>query len=193
MNDRKKRLYAIILGGALTALATDKLMFGGKTTGPDEAAASERRARPAALSGVSGTATFAMAAGGTAIPELPFPRALPPYDPGIDRRDLFEMPAPIYERLWGKGTGGGRGPRGMRAEPELTGLERFNNAKHRLLAVLTYEGRAVAVVDDSRLREGDTLDECRLITIDPAAGRAEFACQDGNVALLVHPKSKPQG
>ncbi|RJP36684.1 MAG: hypothetical protein C4547_06970 [Phycisphaerales bacterium] len=190
MSDRKKRIYAIILGGALTALAADKLMLGGGAAGPAEVAASERRPRPAALDGVGAAATFASAGGVMAIPELPFPRALPPYDPQMDRRDLFAMPEAVYERLWG---GAGGGPRRLKARPEATGVEQFQQKQHRLLAVLTFEGRALAVVDDARLRIGDVLDACRLTAVDVASGKAEFVCEDGAATLSVHPISGPEG
>ncbi len=181
-NTGKKKVYALVLGLAVIALVVDKLALTDSGAGPQAAYAAGNQTRSS--SPASDQPAVADGAA-TPIPELPFPRSLPPFAPDMDRRDLFAIPKTIRQRLKktepenvpGADIGTKGGPSGTQ------GFE----SRHRVSAVLSFGGETMAVVDDLRMRVGDILDECELIEITVAGRSVVFRCDKEKAILTTLP------
>lgn len=181
-NTGKKKVYALVLGLGVIALAVDKLALTDSGAGPQAAYAAGNQTRPSPPASDQSAVADGAA---TPIPELPFPRSLPPFDPAMDRRDLFAIPKSIRERLKpaepknapGADIGTKRGP---------SGAEGFES-RHRVSAVLSFGGESMAVVDDVRMRVGDILDDCELVEIMVADRSVVFRCDNKKAILTTAP------
>src|SRR3990172_4840638 len=137
MSRGKKRAYVavMLLGGA--ALVVDRFILTSSVTAPARVAASDTRLPARAPAAAPATPDAALS-----IPELPFPRGLPAWDPHGPIRDLF-APFPNQES-----TDKARSPRGA----EDKGTCAVFATQHHLDAVLLQERLRIAIVDGAWVR-----------------------------------------
>lgn len=178
--NRKNYIYLGLIALGLLALWLDRSYFG--VTAPSKSTALEADRsingaqekpgflrQPAPRIGQRGT-------GAAGVPELRFPRNLPPFAPDIEIRDIFARADVAKNYKKGKRVGPEKS--GDEEEPEgAVGREQFV-AKHTLGAVMVMDGLKIAVLDGRWLRVGDIVDTCRLVQIGGDA--AVFECHDGN-------------
>jgi len=184
MNMGKKQIYALILGLAIIGLAVDKFLLSASVTNPDDAYGATDSiplsSRIQDGASVKGTA-------GTPIPELPFPRALPPFDPVIDHRDLFAIPKPVMDRLMQSHLGDITDQANAVETRRSTTTAKEFRSRHHLSAVISYADKKLAIVDSEWLYVGDELDDCTLVDITVSSRKVVFECDDGPVTLEAFP------
>lgn len=171
----KTKIYIafMLLGGA--ALVVDRCVLTPSTTMPAPAAASAPglAAQPPA-----------QAAGPTpgapqlATLELPFPRAIPVWDPQSPIRDLF---APFSD----DDAADKRRKRSPRRGDAGKGSCADFAAQHQLEAVLVQESLKIAILDGVWVRIGESVDGCVLTEI--IGNKVRFRCRDGDALLALSP------
>lgn len=174
----KKKIYGGVVGLSVLALGVDKLFLSGGVVPAEALGAYESTMAGRA----GGAADDAASAAAVPIPELPFPRSLPPFEPAMDRRDLCAVPEAIAALLADAAQEAEKND--PAAPPPPTAAEAFA-AAHRLQAMISYGVDGTVVVDGKRLQAGDTLDDCELIQVDRCG--ASFQCHDGPARLPVLP------
>ena len=99
------------------------------------------------------------------IPELPFPRGLKSLALNAEVRDLFEPPA--------AGPGNPDVADSDNREPDLTGSANYQGPQHDLFeqqhhlsGVMVNERLRIAIVDGVWLQLGQSLDDCKLISVE---------------------------
>ena len=178
MATRKKQLYlgVMLLGGA--ALFVDRFLLPSSATAPAPVAATPTRAgrslRPATADAPGKDPAVELS-----VPELPFPRNLPPWDHSGPMRDLFSpLTAGVQTTADNPDAASGQGT-----------CAAFSR-EHRLEAVFVEsgatgngaaEGLRIAVIDGRWVRVGETLDGCTLIEAD--GNKVRFRCRDGELSL----------
>lgn len=182
MNASRKRTYLIVMGLGATALLIDRLILPAPVTEPVEVLARPvpRQTAKAAPGAERPGQTSLIAA---SIPEVPFPRNLPPSDE-VFLRDLF---APVLVDDMGNI---------LAPDSETTSAPRPGRllakdfiAAHKLEAVMTRDQVRIILINGSMLRVDDELDGCRLQEISGDA--AHFGCEDGGAILkLSNPLEK---
>ena len=160
----------MVLGGA--ALVVDRCILTPSVTMPASVAASDVKspARPPAAAAVPPDAPLS-------IPELPFPRGIPTWDPRAPIRDLF---AP---HSGGSATDKARS---TSSEDAAKGTCVAFTKDHRLDAVLLQERLKIAIVDGVWVRIGESVDGCVLSEI--VGNKVRFLCRDGDVVLTLSPR-----
>jgi hypothetical protein len=173
MPREKKKIYiaVMLLGGA--ALVVDRCVLTPSVTMPATAAASVAATAPPP------PAASAPSAETLATLELPFPRAIPVWDPQSPIRDLFapfsDDDATDKRRK--------RSPRGADAgHGTCAGLL----SQHHLEAVLVQESLKIAILDGAWVRIGESVDGCVLTEI--VGNKVRFRCRDGDTLLALLPR-----
>ena len=176
MSKAKKQAYVavMVLGGA--ALVVDRCILTPSVTMPASVAASDRSPRagirPPTVPGAPGPADAPLS-----IPELPFPRGLPPWDPNAPIRDLFAPPS--EENAADKA-------RSTKAADAGKGTCAAFAKEHRLDAVLLQESLKIAIIDGVWVRIEESVDGCILSEI--VGNKVRFLCRDGDVVLTLSPR-----
>ena len=209
MLQRKKRLYyAVMIIGAL-ALLIDQFVFKadargeqppypplakggsgelshvsqGGVGGVSSRANGRRLESIDSSTGASVTASTSVEITGAPIPELPFPRSIRSWDPQLPMRDVFEPPV-LQAGPDAPADASAHGPPGAADSDRLKRLGRVTfRAQHKLQGVAAYRRLKIAIVDDTWLQVGDTLDGCRLTTV--YGTKARFICHDGEAILAL--------
>jgi hypothetical protein len=172
----KKHAYVavMVLGGA--ALVVDRCILTPSATMPASVAASDRSPRagirPPTVPGAPGPADAPLS-----IPELPFPRGLPPWDPRAPIRDLF---APHAEE------NAADKARSTKAADAGKGTCAAFVKEHHLDAVLLQERLKIAIIDGVWVRIEESVDGCILSEI--VGNKVRFLCRDGDVVLALLPR-----
>lgn len=166
----KKKLCLGIVGLCGLALIVDRLVPASQITGPESILAAQ-----------NDLSTAVDAAPAASIPQLPFPRTIPAWDPTQTIRDLFAPP--MAGRTQSMATpGGDAGSENTRSGLSRGGMSRSAFAStHTLNAVMVVGRMRVAVLGEEWVREGQVFDGCTLNRI--AGNQAVFSCYDGNVTL----------
>ena len=170
----KKQAYAavMVLGGA--ALVVDRCILTPSATMPASVAASDRprraEIRPPTVAPAPPNAPLS-------IPELPFPRGLPPWDPHAPIRDLFVPHS--EENATDKA-------RSTKAADAGKGTCAAFAKEHHLDAVLLQERLKIAILDGVWVRIEESVDGCVLGEI--VGNKVRFLCRDGDVVLTLSPR-----
>jgi hypothetical protein len=171
MDARKKKRYLLVIGLSGVGLIADRMIPAGS---PEVPAA----ARAAPTGPIVKTAPSEL----QLIPKLPFPRSLRTWDRPADIRDFFLPP-----QVENNATINGRFPDktlsvkiSSRVENE-TKRQSFAS-RHVLHAVMVNGSLRMAIVDGIWVREGETLDGCKLERI--SNNQALFSCYAGHVTLV---------
>ncbi len=171
MDQRKKKIYMILLIGGGVALFANYVLFPAEDTRP---------LTPVGATTVSlvTSKSAATAVKADAIPELVFPRKLPSWPTDGRTRDIFEAPFDLAkdESSSVASTAGSTTP----ATVDRTERAEFAD-NHHLQMVLDDKLRPIAVVDDQWLNLGDELDQCNMLSVKGTT--ATFECYDGKVLL----------
>lgn len=169
----KTKIYIafMLLGGVILVL--DRCVLTPSVTMPAPAAASAPRL--AAQPPVTATGPSADT---LATLELPFPRAIPAWDPQSPIRDLF---APFSDhdaadKRHQRSPGGADAGKGSCADFA---------AQHHLEAVLVQESLKIAILDGVWVRIGESIDGCVLTEI--VGNKVRFRCRDGDALLPLSP------
>ena len=170
MQPSKNKIYIafMLLGGA--ALVVDRCVLTPSVTMPATVAASVAATSPPP------PAASAPPAETLVILELPFPRAIPAWDPQSPIRDLFALfsdeDATDKRRT--------RSPRGADAgQGTCAGLL----SQHHLEAVLVQDSLKIAILDGAWVRIGESVDGCVLTEI--VGHKVRFRCRDGDTLLTL--------
>jgi hypothetical protein len=171
----KRGVYALILVAGGVALALDRFVLSSPALDPESAAAAEEHSA-SSTAALSGRALMRA----EAIPELKFPRGLPPLDTSA-LRDWFSPPLD-EEPADGEP---GANEAGARQREPLGGpsLAELFRQRHQLSAVLVRGDMRIAVVNDRWCRPGQSLDGCVLREVSD--GSAVFECGSEVVVLEV--------
>jgi hypothetical protein len=175
MTSYKKRVYVIVLlvGGA--ALLVDRFVLTQSATAPAFVAAVESRIpAPSAHPDAAPLAKESLT--DMSVPELPFPRNIPPWDAGAPIRDLF---LPSVEQA----ADNDRAGTGRNGDP-IEGSCAVFAKQHRLDGVLIQQGLKIAVVNGRTLRIDESLGGCTFISTD--GNMVRFRCRDGEISLSLH-------
>lgn len=174
MNKRKKRIYGAILLLALLALLLDRL-----SSGPAPSRAAGYTSRPLSDLGVVPIDTTTVSVAAAPFPSIPGETVRTG-----SVRDVFAATESVRKAMLSEegrdgesGQTRGRGARVATATPAS-----FEDV-HRLKGVMSGARNSFAVVDDTWLRVGDTLDRCELLAVTPTT--ATFRCPIGEVTLSV--------
>ncbi|MEK7731181.1 MAG: hypothetical protein AAB363_04920 [Planctomycetota bacterium] len=162
----KKKIYIafMLLGGA--ALVVDRCVLTPSVTMPATVAAAVPP--PPAASALPAKTLSTL--------ELPFPRAIPVWDPQSPIRDLF---APFSDED-ATDKRRKRSPRGADAgHGTCAGLL----SQHHLEAVLVQESLKIAILDGAWVRIGESVDGCVLTEI--VGHKVRFRCRDGDTLLTL--------
>lgn len=171
MDQRKKKIYIILLVGSGVVLFVNYVLFSDEEV---------RRVAPVGATTVSLKTVGATKAitSADAIPELVFPRELPSWPTEGRNRDIFAAP---YETVSGTHASDALIAGSIRS----SGNQNIGRAEfadnHRLQMVLDDKQRPIAVVDDQWLHLGDEIDQCKLLSVKGTT--ALFDCYDGEVLL----------
>lgn len=174
MTKKRKQLYAILLTLGGIAFVVDRVVLTTSISTPATAVAAQTANSPATQPTSSMRDDESLS-----IPELPFPKNLPPYDSRFAMRDIFAPPSTwtkintLQDDADNDGSDIDRHTRPNRSDIFLS--------QHRLDAVLNGPRLKIAVVDGLWIRVGDTLDGCKFRKIEGTA--AIFSCKDGNAIL----------
>ncbi len=171
----KTRIYVafMLLGGA--ALVLDRCVLTPSVTTPAPAAASVPGISAQPPAPATGPPSVAP---GLATLELPFPRAIPVWDPQSPIRDLF---APFSDDD-AADKGRTRSPR--RADAGKGTCAGFVTQRH-LEAVLVQDSLKIAILDGAWVRMGESVDGCVLTEI--VGNKVRFRCRDGDALLSLSP------
>lgn len=183
----KNKSYLAVIALGLTALAVDRLYLG--TTSPAKTSAAQTPTdddQPSVKPARQPIVTAPSPTTATGVPELRFPRNLPPMDANVSLRDIFSPdgfvpPAGKANRNTSAKT------KADAAAPEAIGHEQFG-LTHSLGALMLVDGLKIAVISGQWLRVGETLDTCTLIRIEGES--AIFECHDGEVAFSMSPRRR---
>lgn len=171
MRQRSKNKFYVafmLLGGA--ALVVDRCVLTPSVTMPATVAASApHTAAPSAASTSSSSETLATL-------ELPFPRAIPTWDPQSPIRDIF---APFSD----DDVTDKRHSRSSRGADAVQGTCAGLLSQHHLEAVLVQESLKMAILDGVWVRLGESVDGCVLTEI--VGNKVRFRCRDGDTLLTV--------
>lgn len=174
MTRKRKQLYAIVLTLGGIAWVIDRVVLTTSLSTPAMAVASQT-ANPPTLQPSSSILDDES----ISIPELPFPKNLPPYDSRFTMRDIFAPPSVLSKiNTLQDDADNDRSDIDRHAIPNRSDIFL---SQHRLDAVLNGPRLKIAVVDGRWIRIGDTLDGCRFRKIEGTA--AIFSCNDGNAIL----------
>lgn len=184
MNTRKKKTYGCVVLAGLAALLIDRLFL----SEPDPVAAADPPAaeapRPDAPL-ISKTTNGSPSSPAVVVAAAPFPRDLPAYEPTGFVRDVFTLTPISRNAMLGLGD-----PRA--SDGTLPGNARYAGPtiaqfkqNHRLFGVITGAGTRLAIVDEQRVRVGQSVDGCKLVEI--MGQSALFRCADGLAELKVFP------
>ena len=168
----KNKIYIafMLLGGA--ALVVDRCVLTPSVTMPASVAASVAATAPPP------PAASAPSADTLATLELPFPRAIPVWDPQSPIRDLF---APFSD----DDAADKRRKRSPRGADAGQGTCADFVTQHRLEAVLVQESLKIAILDGAWVRIGESIDGCVLTEI--VGNKVRFRCRDGDTLLALSP------
>jgi hypothetical protein len=172
MQPSKNKIYIafMLLGGA--ALVVDRCVLTPSVTMPATVAASTpRTAAPSAATALSSAETLV-------ILELPFPRAIPAWDPQSPIRDIF---APFSD----EDATDKRHSRSSRGADAGQGTCAAFVNQHRLDAVLVQKSLKIAILDGAWVRIGESVNECVLTEI--VGNKVRFRCRDGDTILTLSP------
>ncbi len=174
MSKAKKQGYVVVmvLGGA--ALVVDRCIVTPSATMPASVAASDRPRRAEIR---PPTVAPAPPDDPLSIPELPFPRGLPPWDPRAPIRDLFAPHS--QENAADKA-------RSTKATDAGKGTCAAFVKEHHLDAVLLQESLKIAILDGVWVRIEESVDGCILSEI--VGNKVRFLCRDGDVVLALSPR-----
>ena len=176
----KKKIYiAIMLLGGV-ALVVDRCVLTQSVTMPAPVAASA----PTTTPGARGPVTAAPGAPGStetlATLELPFPRAIPAWNPQSPIRDIF---APLSD----EDATDKRRRRSPRGADEGHGTCAGFVTQHRLEAVLVQESLKIAILDGVWVRIDESVGGCILTEI--LGNKVRFRCRDGDTVLALSPRN----
>jgi len=178
MTTRKRQIYlaVMVLGGA--ALFVDRCLLPASVSEPEPVSAVPPRAPRRPLQPTTAKPTTKETVADLSVPELPFPRGLPPWDGLAPLRDLF---------LPGAGAALPDKPRrgsGHDDNQEQGTCAAFGR-QHRLDAVFVQSSLRIAVIDGRSIRVGENVAGCTLIHAD--GNEVRFRCRDGELTLTVIP------
>jgi hypothetical protein len=167
MQPSKNKIYIafMLLGGA--ALVVDRCVLTPSVTMPASVAASVAATAPPPPT----ASAPSPGAPGLAILELPFPRAIPAWDPQSPIRDLF---APFSD----DDTADKRHTRSPRGADAGHGTCAGLLSQHHLEAVLVQESLKIAILDGAWVRIGESVNGCVLTEI--VGNKVRFLCRDGD-------------
>lgn len=174
MQPSKNKIYIafMLLGGA--ALVLDRCILTPSVTMPASVAASVTATAPPPL------AAPAPSADTLATLELPFPRAIPAWDPQSPIRDLF---APFSD----DDAADKRRTRSPRDADAGRGTCAGLLSQHHLEAVLVQESLKIAILDGVWVRIGESVNGCVLTEI--VGNKVRFRCRDGDTLLTLLPRN----
>ncbi len=186
MSPRKKQMYLLAIGLGGAALLIDRVFL---SSGPALAdagvslsadpASESTPVVPLAAPSPSGSTSAQGTAPAVAtllIPEIPFPKGVTSAVSSENTRDLFR---PAFRAgLPATGSAG----TGTPDAPDAAGKSGFVD-RHRLQAVFSQGGAAIAVVDGTWLQTGDRVDGCVLREVRETL--AVFECRDGEAHLVI--------
>ena len=166
----KKKIYiaVMLLGGV--ALVVDRCVLTTSVTMPATVAATAPPPPAASAPSAETLATL----------ELPFPRAIPAWDPQSPIRDLF---APFSD----ENATDKRHTRSRRGADAGQGTCAAFVTQHRIEAVLVQESLKIAIVDGAWVRIGESVDGCILTEI--VGNKVRFRCRDGDIVLALSPRN----
>jgi len=174
----KNKIYIalMLLGGV--ALVVDRCVLTRSVTTPAPAAASAPTSTPGTLGPEKGASGTPGSTETLATLELPFPRAIPPWNPQSPIRDIF---APLSDedatdKRRAQSPRGAAGGQGTCADLV---------SQHHLEAVLVQESLKIAIVDGAWVRMGESVDGCVLTEI--VGNKVRFRCRDGDTVLTLSP------
>ena len=167
----KKKIYiaVMLLGGV--ALVVDRCVLTPSVTMPVPVAAS-----PPHTAAPSAAAEAPLSAETLSTLELPFPRAIPAWDPQSPIRDLF---APFSD----EDATDKRRTRSSRGADAGHGTCAGLLNQHHLEAVLVQESLKIAILDGAWVRIGESVDGCVLTEI--VGNKVRFRCRDGDITLAL--------
>ncbi len=167
MQPSKNKIYIafMLLGGV--ALVVDRCVLTPSMTMPATVAASATTAPPP-------TAASAPSAETLATLELPFPRAIPAWDPQSPIRDLF---APFSD----DDAADKRRARSPRSAEAGHGTCAGLASQRHLEAVLVQDSLKIAILDGAWVRIGESVNGCVLTEI--VGNKVRFHCRDGDTLL----------
>ena len=170
----KKQIYIafMLLGGV--ALVVDRCVLTPSVTMPASVAASVAATAPPP------SAASASSADTLAILELPFPRAIPAWDPRSPIRDIF---APFSD----DDTADKRRTRSPRGADAGHGTCAGLLSQHHLEAVLVQDSLKIAILDGAWVRIGESVNGCVLTEI--VGHKVRFRCRDGDTLLTLLPRN----
>lgn len=166
MSTTKRNIYLGLIGLAGLALLVDRVLLGGATTAPAEAAAVQP------VSSASGAEPAASVR--DPVPRIRFPEGLVSYASGALPRDPFAPPLAAADRV----AVDAKAPQRAITQADFA-------ARHTLSAVMSGSSDSVAVVDGVVVRAGDSVDGCDVIGIAPR--RVRFSCVGVDVELALRP------
>jgi len=182
VNAKKKKTYGCVVLAGLAALLVDRLFL----SEPDPVAAADPAAAEAPRPGaplMSKTTTARASSPAVVVAAAPFPQDLPEYEPPGTVRDAFTLTPIARDAMLGLGgTGASDGTLPANARYAGPTIAQFKQ-NHRLFAVMTGAGARLAIVDQQRVRVGQSVDGCKLVEI--MGQSALFQCADGLAELKV--------
>ena len=176
MSPKRRRLYVGLTIAGAGALFVDRALLSSSATAPASAGAaivSQSRATGAKQDEASLD---------RAIPDLPFPRQIEPFDPRAGLRDLFMPPMATDNVSNNEGSDNGQQKIASLLQPGSLGYREFL-AGHTLEAVFVDGGLRMAIVDGRWLQVGAKLSGCRIEDISGVEVR--FVCDDGVATLSI--------
>ena len=176
---RNKIYFAVMLLGGV-ALVVDRCVLTHGVTSPKPVSASA----PTTTPGAPKPLTAAPGASGStetlATLELPFPRAIPAWNPQSPIRDIF-APFSDKDATDKRHT---RSPRGAEAgQGTCAGFV----TEHHLEAVLVQESLKIAILEGAWVRIDESVDGCVLTEI--VGNKVRFRCRDGDTVLAMTPRN----
>jgi hypothetical protein len=169
VTQRKRRTYVLVIVLGIGALAIDRLVL------RPGAAPADARAQDAGIP-ASTTAVNSSSTGTLTIPELPFPRDLPPLGSAEPFRDLFSRNA-AQRHAADEGTENNSPAANLLGPSDSASFL----APYRLEAVMAGAGLEIAVVNGVWLRVGESIGECKLVSIKGT--QAHFECRNDEAVL----------
>ena len=176
----KTKIYiaVMLLGGV--ALVVDRCVLTPSVTTPAPAAASVLTTTPGAPGPMTAVPGVRGSTETLATLELPFPRAVPAWNPHSSIRDIF---APFSD----EDETDKRRTRSSRDAEGGHGTCADFVTQHHLQAVLVQESLKIAILDGAWVRIGESVDGCVLTEI--VGNKVRFSCRDGDTVLALSPRN----
>lgn len=178
MQTQRPKVYLALVGCAVGALLLDRLVLTESATLPSVAVGDPGSDQGGGVGNSPGVEKLL-----ASIPEIPFPRNLPPLSAFSSIPDLFADPSTrLRGESYGEAAENGLQRGGTGGLPERASTNQFQR-RYQLDGVMVYQRLKIAIIDGRPVRPGDTIDGCTLS--DVSGLEARFECHDGVVALKI--------